>query len=60
MARSEEDQLNIYLQDLYAIELQALEQVKRAPKTRGIRRSLPRSPTTSEKPGGIGCTWRIV
>jgi ferritin-like metal-binding protein YciE len=35
MARSEEDQLNIYLQDLYAIELQALEQVKRAPKIAG-------------------------
>lgn len=35
MARSEEEQLNIYLQDLHAIELQAFEQVKRAPKIAG-------------------------
>jgi ferritin-like metal-binding protein YciE len=35
MAISIEQQLSIYLQDLHAIELQALEQVKRAPKIAG-------------------------
>jgi len=35
VASSVEKQLNLYLQDLHAIELQALEQVKRAPKIAG-------------------------
>ena len=35
MASTIDEQLNIYLTDLHAIELQALEQVKRAPKIAG-------------------------
>jgi ferritin-like metal-binding protein YciE len=35
MATSAEQQLSLYLQDAHAIELQALEQVKRAPKIAG-------------------------
>jgi len=35
MATTVDKHLNIYLQDVHAIELQALEQVRRAPKIAG-------------------------